>query len=83
MICVTEPTLCKKFNVYDHFEDQIVDLGKNDLDDMLEGMSYDKDWLIDHVGYNIEWYEMYGSIYLAEPNTKWRGKELIDRVDYY
>ena len=75
--------LDRLWHIYDHFEDQIVDLGKNDLDDMLEGMSYDKDWLIDHVGYNIEWYEMYGSIYLAEPNTKWRGKELIDRVDYY
>ena len=28
-------------------------------------------------------YEMYGSVYLDKPNTRWRGKELIDRVDYY
>ena len=27
-------------------------------------------------------YEMYGSVYLDKPNTKWRGRELIDRVDY-
>lgn len=26
--------------------------------------------------------EIYGSVYLDEPNTEWRGKELIDRVDY-
>ncbi|MGE4496443.1 MAG: M48 family metalloprotease [Deferribacterales bacterium] len=38
--------------------------------------------LIDDIGYNIEAYEDYGSIYLGEPNTEWRGKELIDRIDY-
>lgn len=27
-------------------------------------------------------YNMYGSVYLAAPNTKWRGRELKDRVDY-
>ena len=26
--------------------------------------------------------ELYGSVYLDLPNTEWRGKELIDRVDY-
>lgn len=26
--------------------------------------------------------EVYGSVYLDEPNTKWRGNELIDRIDY-
>ena len=26
--------------------------------------------------------EAYGSIYLDKPNTEWRGKELVDRVDY-
>jgi len=34
------------------------------------------------VSVNFDMYEMYGSIYLAAPNTKWRGKELIDRIDY-
>jgi len=32
---------------------------------------------------NFEAYEKYGSAYLDKPNTRWRGKELIDRVDYY
>jgi hypothetical protein len=42
-----------------------------------------RNFFIDEVGFNIEFYEMYGSAYLDKPNTKWRGRELIDRVDYY
>jgi len=38
---------------------------------------------IEDVSLNIETYETYGSVYLDKPNTKWRGKKLIDRVDYY
>lgn len=34
------------------------------------------------VACGYEQYEMYGSVYLAAPNTEWRGRELIDRVDY-
>lgn len=41
-----------------------------------------KEFLQEDMAVNIEVYEMYGSIYLAEPNTEWRGRELIDRVDY-
>ncbi len=42
-----------------------------------------KKWLIKDVSLNLYSYEMYGSAYLDEPNSEWRGKELIDRVDYY
>lgn len=35
------------------------------------------------ISLNFDAYERYGSAYLDKPNTKWRGKELIDRVDYY
>ena len=38
--------------------------------------------LVEDVALNIEYYEVYGSIYLDEPNTYWRGAKLIDRVDY-
>ena len=31
---------------------------------------------------NIELFERYGSVYLAPPDTEWRGRERIDRVDY-
>lgn len=34
------------------------------------------------VACGYEKYEMYGSVYLAAPNTEWRGRELIDRMDY-
>ncbi len=40
-------------------------------------------FLQEDVSLNFEAYETYGSAYLDEPNTKWRGRELIDRVDYY
>ena len=35
------------------------------------------------LSYNYSAYDVYGSCYLDKPNTKWRGRELIDRVDYY
>lgn len=38
--------------------------------------------IIEYVQYNYEGYEFEGSVYLAAPNTEWRGPELIDRVDY-
>ena len=41
-----------------------------------------RDIMIRDVSERIDIYEMYGSIYLDKPNTLWRGKELIDRVDY-
>lgn len=42
-----------------------------------------KDMLQEDVSLNIEGYEIYGSCYLDLPNTPWRGRELVDRVDYY
>lgn len=42
-----------------------------------------KDTVIEDVSLNCDFYEMYGSAYLDEPNSKWRGRKLIDRVDYY
>ena len=37
----------------------------------------------DDISLNCDAYEKYGSAYLDKPNTKWRGRELVDRVDYY
>lgn len=50
-----------------------------DLPSAIEKLSHD---IIDDVSYNFDYYEFYGSTYLAHPNTEWRGRELIDRVDY-
>ncbi|UXB11302.1 hypothetical protein GP476_07520 [Aeromonas dhakensis] len=41
------------------------------------------DFIQEDIATGFENYEVYGSIYLDEPNTKWRGRKLIDRVDYY
>lgn len=38
--------------------------------------------MIQDVMEHFDLYEMYGSNYLAAPNTEWRGRELVDRVDY-
>jgi len=39
--------------------------------------------VLEDVSVNIDAYETYGSAYLDKPNTEWRGRELVDRVDYY
>lgn len=49
----------------------------------LETAKLLRDLLADDISTNFEFYEFYGSAYLDAPNTEWRGKELIDRVDYY
>lgn len=46
-------------------------------------LDFFRSYFIEDVSLNIETYEMYGSLYLDKPNSKWRGKELVDRVDYY
>lgn len=50
--------------------------------DLPEAVSEWEQIIIEDVQENFEMYEMYGSIYLGAPNTEWRGRELIDRVDY-
>jgi hypothetical protein len=50
---------------------------------LLETVDEYKEFFINDVSLNIDSYEFYGSVYFDKPNTKWRGKELIDRVDYY
>ena len=44
--------------------------------------SFWRENMINDAAENIDLYETYGSVYLDEPDTEWRGKELIDRVDY-
>lgn len=41
-----------------------------------------KTFLAEDIALNIESYEVYGSAYLDRPNSEWRGRELLDRVDY-
>lgn len=55
----------------------------SNVKNMKENTKILKEALLEDMSLNIELYEFYGSVYLDKPNTKWRGKELIDRVDYY
>lgn len=41
-----------------------------------------EDFAMKDISLNFDGYEMYGATYLAKPNTEWRGRELVDRVDY-
>ena len=45
-------------------------------------VSFWEDFVRQDVMENFEMYEMYGSLYLDKPNSEWRGRDLIDRVDY-
>lgn len=48
-----------------------------------ENARFMEEFLENDLAENYDVYDFYGSCYLAEPNTEWRGRELIDRVDYY
>lgn len=47
-----------------------------------ELVSFWERFVTEDISVNYDCYEMYGSLYLAGANTEWRGRELIDRVDY-
>lgn len=51
-------------------------------EDLPQLVSYRENEMKEEVSANFDQYKMYGSMYLAKPNTEWRGRELIDRVDY-
>ena len=55
---------------------------KTELSIIRKRIDYYKKFLQEDISVNYDSYEIYGSAYLDEPNTKWRGRELIDRVDY-
>lgn len=65
------------WNLYDTFKDR-VSFDKSLIDSALELAEMIKQNLEKDVAVNIEKYETYGSIYLGQ----WRGKVLVDRIDY-
>lgn len=50
---------------------------------LINRIDYYKQLLQEDISLNFDHYESYGSFYLDEPDSLWRGKELIDREDYY
>ncbi|MNF92271.1 hypothetical protein D3C84_749100 [compost metagenome] len=64
-------------NILHHFKEEI-SLDRENLENLLLFRSGIKESLMEDVAVNFESYEFYGSIYLGS----WRGKKLVDRVDY-
>lgn len=74
----THPDPIDRFHhMYNHFK-QEVKLDKKNLETLIELSNFHKSLLTEDVALNYESYETYGSVYLAQ----WRGRVLIDRVDY-
>lgn len=82
-IPTTHPSARERF---DHllsemkFDDSYKTMLFSNRDEVIDIYS---DFIQEDISTNYEVYEQYGSIYLDEPNSEWRGKALIDRVDYY
>lgn len=53
------------------------------VDKTLSAVEFWRSTLLEDVADHPETYSVYGSVYLGPPNTEWRGRELIDRVDWY
>lgn len=53
-------------------------VSKQAIENLLTASQSVKDYLQEDIGFNIDNYETYGSLYLGS----WRGPILIDRVDY-
>ena len=66
------------WNVFRSFS-ETYEIDKSYVDGLLELLSVQKSYLSKNIAVNIDSYETYGSVYLAD----WRGPELVDRVDYY
>lgn len=77
-VAKTHPEPIDRFHhMYNHFKGDI-ELDEDNLKSLLNLSDIYKKYLVEDVALNIESYEFYGSMYLAQ----WRGKELIDRVDF-
>lgn len=58
------------------------DINISDLHESINWATSLSDFISNDISTNYEKYDMYGSVYLDKPNSKWRGRELIDRKDY-
>ncbi|MCP3745397.1 hypothetical protein [Paenibacillus sp. A3M_27_13] len=76
----THPKPLERFwNVYNSTKKDFHLFSEEQIMEFLNMTTEYKEYLIrEHIPYNIDLYEMYGSIYLGQ----WRGEKLIDRVDY-
>lgn len=74
----THPEPMDRFNNLHHYYKNKVNLDEENLEILLNVAKHFKISMSEDIALNFESYESYGSIYLAE----WRGKVLVDRVDF-
>lgn len=78
----SHPSAMDRFNkIISVFSDDVLKYGY-DIKGLIEITNYYKKLIKEDLDENLDIYDFYGSYYLDKPDTKWRGKELIDRVDY-
>lgn len=66
------------WNLYDKCKDKLKIVTVDFINSQIDLANEYSEILQKHVALNFEEYEVYGSVYLGQ----WRGKPLIDRVDY-
>ena len=66
------------WNIFNHFKNQLSSLNEEYIKNRISENEKIKKILSDDISFNMDVYEMYGSVYL----TNWKKKMLIDRVDY-
>ena len=79
----THPTARDRFENLLHKIEMPIGYNFKKWNVLLKNIDSYKEFFIEDVTLNIANYECYGSVYFDKPNSEWRGKELIDRVDYY
>lgn len=79
----THPSAQERFNNILTNIDIPKDFNMKNIEKLKSNSEKLKEWLREDLSVNYYMYDFYGSVYLDVPNTKWRGKQLIDRVDYY
>lgn len=66
------------YNVYEKTKDKLIDIDDEYIENLRVNLEETKKFLQYDIAVNMDKYEFYGSIYLGQ----WRGKVLVDRVDY-
>lgn len=66
------------WNIYENTKGRLKRINKDYINNIIDDNNTIKNFLSDDIGYNIEKYENYGSIYLGS----WKKKMLRDRIDY-
>lgn len=76
------PAIDRLWNLYEKTKHNLKEIEAAHVQDLVDSILDLEKALEKDISCNYDRYDFYGSVYLAEPNSEWRDKELIDRVDY-